>query len=56
MGAAVLPGVVLACFGTAGFGAGFPWDSGSVFAGAALPESDAAGVGFAGDGVAWEDF
>jgi len=51
--AAVLPSVVLACFGTAGFGAGLPWDSGSVFSGAALPESDAAGVGFTGDGMAW---
>lgn len=49
--AAVLPSVVLACFGTAGFGAVFPCDSGSVFAGAALTESDAAGVGFTGDGT-----
>lgn len=56
VGAAVLPGVVLACFGTAGFGTGFPGDSGSGFAGAALPESDAAVVGFTGDGTAWEDF
>lgn len=36
VGAAVLPREVLACFGTAGFGAVFPWDSGSVFAGAAV--------------------
>lgn len=56
MGAAVLPSVVLACFGTAGFGAGFPWESGGVFAGVALPESDGAGVGFTGGGTAWEDF
>lgn len=56
VGAAILPSVVLACFGTAAFGAGFPWDSGSDFAGAALPESNAAGVGFTGDETAWEDF
>lgn len=56
MGAAVLPSVVLTCFGTPGFGAGFPWERGSVFAGAALPESNAAVVGFTGDGTAWEDF
>lgn len=53
---AVLPREVLACFGTAGFGAVFPWDNGSAFSGAALTESDAAGVGFTGDGMAWEDF
>ena len=56
VGAAVLPSVVLACFGTAGFSAGFPWDTESGFVGAALPEGDAAGVGFSGDGMAWEDF
>lgn len=56
MGAAVPPGVVLACLGTAGFGAGFLWERGSVFAGAALLESDAAGGGFTVDGTAWEDF
>lgn len=50
-GAAVLPREVLACFGTVGFDAVFPCDSGSVFAGAALTESDAAGVGFTGDGT-----
>lgn len=59
-GAAVLPGVALACFSTAVFGAVFgavfPWDSGSVFAGAALLESDAAGVVFTGDRMAWEVF
>lgn len=55
-GAAVLPGRVLACFGTAGFGAGFPWDSGRGFAGAALLASDAAGVVFTGGGMAWEGF
>lgn len=56
VGAAVLPSEVLACFGTAGFGAVFPWGSGSVFAGVALTVGDAAGVGFTGDGTAWEDF
>lgn len=56
VGAAVLPCEVLACFGTVGFGAVFPWDNGSIFAGAAWTESDAAGVGFTGDGTAWEDF
>lgn len=55
-GAAVLPGRVLACFGTAGFGAGFPWDRGRGFAGAALLASDAAGVVFTGGGMAWEGF
>lgn len=56
VGAAVLPSEVSACFGTVGFDVVFPWDCGSVFAGAALTESDAAGVGFTGDGTAWEDF
>lgn len=56
VGAAVLPREVLACFGTVGFGAVFPWDNGSVFSGAALTESDAARVGFTGERTAWEDF
>lgn len=56
VGAAVFPTGVLACFGAADFGAGFPWSRLSVFAGAALPERDAVGVCFAGDGTAWEDF
>lgn len=53
---AALPSVVLACFGTAAFGAGFPSEGGSVLAGAALLESAAAGAGFTGEGTAWEDF
>lgn len=56
VGAAVFPAAVLACFGAAGLGVGFPWTRLSVFAGAALLERDAVGVGFAGDGTAWEDF
>lgn len=56
MGVAVFPSEVLTCLGTVGFGAAFPGDTGSVFAGVALTESDAAGVGFTGDRTVWEDF